>query len=331
MIEEVPKASSTRQIHMRAHEARERLDRLQANVEQVVRGKSDVVKMSIMGLLAHGHILFEDVPGVGKTTLAQCLALSLGLTFQRMQFTSDLLPSDILGVTVYDAERREFEFRKGPIFSNVFLVDEINRTTPKTQSALLEAMNTARVSVEKTTYELPEPFLVIATQNPVESHGTFPLPQSQLDRFLMRLHLGYPEAEFEREILQQNRRTNDLSAVQCVLDRDELLAMQQGVVEVALDNSLADYIIRIAKATRESPRIQLGISTRGALALRRCAQARAYFEGRDYCTPDDIKRMAIPTLAHRITVARTFEEVSDGVGHGSSYVRALLEEIEVPL
>jgi MoxR-like ATPase len=330
MIEQVASPPQTYDP-IRAQEARKLLTELQANIEQVVRGKTDIVQMSIMGLLAHGHILFEDVPGVGKTTLAQCLALSLGLEFQRIQFTSDLLPSDILGVTVYDPESREFEFRKGPIFSNIVLVDEINRTTPKTQSALLEAMSTAKVSVEKTTYDLPQPFMVIATQNPVESHGTFPLPQSQLDRFLMRLHLGYPEARFERGILQQNRRSDDLSLVQCVVDRKEIMAMQEGVMQVAVEDSIADYIVRIAQMTRESRMISLGVSTRGALALRRCAQARAYFEGRDFCIPDDVKATCVPVLAHRIALARTFEENNNAIGHGSEFIRNLIEQVEVPL
>lgn len=329
MIEQITQSEKTTLI--RAREAQDRLKRLQANIEQVVRGKSDIVRISIMGLLAHGHILFEDVPGVGKTTLAHCLALSLGLSFQRIQFTSDLLPSDILGVTVYDPERREFEFRQGPIFSNIVLVDEINRTTPKTQSALLEAMSTAKVSVERTTYDLPQPFMVIATQNPVESHGTFPLPQSQLDRFLMRLHLGYPMPEFERHILQQNRRSDDLSAVQCVLDRNEVMAMQEGVLRVTVEDSLADYIVRISQATRDSRLVSLGVSTRGALAHRRCAQARAYLEGRDFCTPDDVKAMAVPALAHRIGLVRTFEEQSGGIGTGSDVIRSIVEGVEVPL
>ncbi|MBI1784793.1 MoxR family ATPase [Candidatus Sumerlaeota bacterium] len=316
---------------MKAQEAKEKLARLEANVGQIIKGKNDVVRMSIIALIANGHLLFEDVPGVGKTTLAHCLARSLGLSFQRIQFTSDLLPSDILGVTVYDPQKREFEFRPGPIFANVVLVDEINRTTPKTQSALLEAMNTAQVSIEKTTHDLPLPFMVIATQNPVESHGTFPLPQSQLDRFLMRLHVGYPEAEFEREILQDHRRHRDVSTVEPVLGRDDILAMQDGVDSVKVENSLVDYVVRLAQATRESAEIEVGVSTRGALALRRCAQGKAYMEGRDYCIPDDFKQMAVPALAHRIVLARTFEGPAESIGQGSAQIRALLNEIEVPV
>lgn len=262
------------QVAMNAQQAKLKLAELEANVERVIRGKNDVVRMSIIALLAHGHLLLEDVPGVGKTTLAHCLARSLGLQFQRIQFTSDLLPSDILGVTVYNADKREFEFRPGPIFANIVLVDEINRTTPKTQSALLEAMNTSQVSIEKTTYDLPRPFLLIATQNPVESHGTFPLPQSQLDRFLMRLHVGYPEEEFEREILRSQRRYDDVSMINPVLSGEELIGMQEGAHGVRIEDVLVDYIVRFARATRESPQIEVGVSTRGALALRRCAQAR---------------------------------------------------------
>ncbi len=314
---------------MNAQEAKESLARLEANVEQVIRGKNEVVRMAIISLVAGGHLLLEDVPGVGKTTLAHCLAKSLGLSFQRIQFTSDLLPSDILGVSVYDPARREFEFREGPIFSNVVLVDEINRTTPKTQSALLEAMNTAQVSIEKLTRDLPKPFMVIATQNPVESHGTFPLPQSQLDRFLMRLHVGYPDAAHERDILRNRIGANDDAEVKSVLNGDSIQAMQEGVQKVKVADALLDYIVRFAQATRESTEIEVGVSTRGALAWRRCAQGRAYLEGRDYCLPDDVKIMAIPVLAHRIVLARSMNGSS--VGEGTAQIKALLDKIEVPI
>lgn len=316
---------------MSASQAREKLALLHGNIEKIVRGKSDIVQASIVGLLAHGHILYEDVPGVGKTTIAHCLALSLGLSFQRIQFTSDLLPSDILGVVVYNPEKRDFEFRAGPIFANVVLVDEINRTTPKTQSALLEAMNSARVSIDKTTYDLPTPFIVIATQNPVESHGTFALPQSQLDRFLMRLHLGYPAPEFEREILENGRLPGDLSVIDSVLTRDDVVAMQEGAAAVKVEASLIDYLVRLAQTSRTSGLFHTGISPRGAIALRRAAQAQAYYEGRDYCIPDDIKAMAVSVLAHRIIPAHAYEEESAGVGHGSDHILRLLEEVEVPV
>jgi len=316
---------------MNPQEAKQKLADLESNIELVIRGKNEIVRMAIIGLLAHGHILFEDIPGVGKTTLAQCLSQSLGLSFQRIQFTSDLLPSDILGVTVYDPEEREFEFRKGPIFANVVLVDEINRTTPKTQSALLEAMNAATVSVDRHTHDLPNPFLVIATQNPIESHGTFPLPQSQLDRFMMRLNLGYPEASFEREILKNNHGTHRLDVIKPILSADDIIAMQNAVETVRLDESLDDYIVRLAEASRQHPDIEVGISTRGAIALRKCSQGRAYLEGRDYCTPDDIKSMVVPALAHRITLAHTYQNGTSSVGLGSDVVRSLLDTVAVPV
>lgn len=312
-------------------QAKEKLGRLQANIEKVIRGKTSVIRMSIIGLLGHGHILLEDVPGVGKTTLAQCIARSIGLSFTRVQFTSDLLPSDILGVTTYDPSKQEFKFRSGPIFTNILLVDEINRTTPKTQSALLEAMNSAQVSLDKTTYDLPNPFIVIATQNPAELHGTFPLPQSQMDRFLMRLHFGYPDAEHERTVLRDMRRTNDLSMIDPVLGAEDLVAMQEGVERVKIDDSLLDYIIRLGATTRDSPQFATGVSTRGTIALCRCAQARAYLEGRDYCTPDDIKLMAVAALAHRITPARAFEDGANRVGVGGELIQSLIEETAVPV
>ena len=316
---------------MSVKEAREHLKALEQNIEQVIKGKHGVVRMAIIGLLAGGHILFEDVPGVGKTTLAQCLARSINLSFQRIQGTSDLLPSDILGVMIYDADAHSFSLRRGPVFANILLADEINRATPKTQSALLEAMNTAQVSIECATYDLPQPFMVIATQNPVENQGTFPLPKSQLDRFSMRLHLGYPESEFEREILRDMRQMGDLSMVRPILSGEQVLAMQAGVRAVRIDDSLLDYIIRLLHATRSSPLIELGGSTRGALALRKCAQAYAYMHGRDYCIPDDIKTVAVAVLAHRLGIVRTFEETAETVGEGTGAVRTILEENPVPI
>jgi MoxR-like ATPase len=316
---------------MNAKEARPQLEELQKTVESVIRGKPDVVRDALTGLLAQGHILFEDLPGVGKTTLAHSLASAIGLSFTRIQFTSDMLPSDILGVTIYDPEKHAFEFRPGPIFANVVLVDEINRTTPKTQSALLQAMNTAEVSIDKETYALPSPFMVIATQNPVDSYGTFPLPQSQLDRFLLRLHMGYPDADHERAILQDNRSANDFSMVKAVLGPGELVAMQAGVRAVRMDDSLADYIVALARATRESLRAEVGISTRAAIALQRAAKARAYLEGRDFCTPDDIKAMAVPVLSHRIKPAETFESESNGIGRGRLVIEDILSGVAVPV
>jgi len=313
-------------------ERREKLDRLQRNIERIIKGKSEVVKKALIAMLAQGHLLIEDVPGVGKTTLAHLLANSISCSFQRIQFTSDLLPSDILGVSIYDQKQGEFEFKKGPIFANIILADEINRTTPKTQSALLEAMNTSRVSIDKVTYHLPRPFMVVATQNPVEFHGTFPLPKAQLDRFLMRLHIGYPELSDEIVILKEQKAYVNLDEIEPVLSGEEVLAMQQEVEEVKVDNDLLEYIGRIAAATRNSPHIELGVSPRGALALRRVAQAKAYFEDRDYCIPDDIKTMIEEALAHRIQVAKSFE--SGGIGghrEDEEILRQVVSDIEVPL
>ncbi|MGB9692094.1 MAG: AAA family ATPase [Candidatus Sumerlaeaceae bacterium] len=304
--------------------------RLQQNIEQVIKGKSEVVKNLLIGFLAQGHILLEDVPGVGKTTLAQLLARSLNLSFSRIQFTSDLLPSDIIGAVIFNQSSHEFEFKPGPIFANVVLADEINRTTPKTQSALLEAMNSAQVSVDKHTYDLPRPFMVIATQNPIEFHGTFPLPKSQMDRFLMRLEVGYPSIEDEVEILRDQREVGYIEFVKPVLEAQDVLDLQRRVQKVEIADELLHYLARIVTATRESQLIELGASTRAALALRRAAQARAFYEGRDYCIPDDIKTMVVPVLAHRIQAVRTFEHN----GAESEEVRALqriLQEVEAPL
>jgi len=313
-------------------ERREKLDRLQRNIERIIKGKSEVVKKALIAMLAQGHLLIEDVPGVGKTTLAHLLASSISCSFQRIQFTSDLLPSDILGVSIYEPKRGEFEFKKGPIFANIILADEINRTTPKTQSALLEAMNTSQVSIDKVTYQLPRPFMVVATQNPVEFHGTFPLPKAQLDRFLMRLHIGYPELTDEIVILKEQKAYVNLDETEPVLSGEEVLAMQEEVERVKVDNDLLEYIGRIAGSTRNSPHIELGVSPRGALALRRVAQAKAYFEDRDYCIPDDIKSMIEEVLAHRIQVAKSFE--SGGIGghqEDEEILRQVVSDVEVPL
>ncbi|OPZ09013.1 MAG: ATPase RavA [candidate division BRC1 bacterium ADurb.BinA364] len=307
------------------------LKRLHANIASVIKGKDEAIQMAIVGMLARGHLLFEDVPGVGKTTLAQCLARSISCHFQRIQFTSDLLPSDIIGVTIFDPAKREFEFKPGPLFANLVLADEINRTTPKTQSSLLEAMNTAKVSVDKITHELPRPFIVIATQNPIEFHGTFPLPKSQMDRFMLRLSLGYPSRNDEMVILREQKTLNVGEALEPVLDAERFRAMQREVEEVAVEESILDYIVRIARATRESPRIELGVSIRGSLSLRRAAQALAYFEGRNFVVPDDVKRLAVPALAHRLQIASTFETAHLGEHEDEKILADLLAEIEVPI
>ena len=313
-------------------ERQKNLENLQENIETIIKGKPDAVRNAIIAMLAQGHLLIEDVPGVGKTTLAHLLARSISCSFQRIQFTSDLLPSDILGVTVYDPERRDFDFKQGPIFSNIILADEINRTTPKTQSALLEAMNASQVSIDKVTYNLPKPFMVIATQNPIEFHGTFPLPKSQLDRFLIRLHIGYPDLSDEIIILKEQKTLGNLENVHSVLSAKDILQMQREVESVTLDDDLLEYIGKIVAATRNSPHIELGVSPRGALALRRVAQAKAYFENRDYCIPDDIKSMINPVLAHRIQIAKTFESTALG-GHreDEEVLNQVIAEVEVPL
>ena len=315
-----------------SREKRVHIARLQENIEKIIKGKSEVIKKAIIAMLAQGHLLIEDVPGVGKTTLAHILARSVSCSFQRIQFTSDLLPSDILGVTIYEPKRKEFEFKKGPVFANIILADEINRTTPKTQSSLLEAMNNAQVSMDKVTYDLPRPFMVIATQNPIEFHGTFPLPKAQLDRFLMRLHIGYPDLSDEVIILRERKVNKELENIEPVMTAEDILRMQSEVEKVTLDDDLLQYIGRIASVTRNSPHIELGVSPRGALGLRRVAQARAYFENRDYCIPDDIKTMIAPVLAHRIQVAKTFESGSIGAHRDDEEVlRQVIADVEVPL
>ncbi|HKG22562.1 MAG TPA: AAA family ATPase, partial [Blastocatellia bacterium] len=246
-----------------------KIEQLQSTIESVIRGKSEVVELALVSLLAGGHLLIEDVPGVGKTTLAQAIARSFDCSFQRIQFTSDMLPSDILGLEVYNQQQGTFEFKSGAIFANVILADEINRTTPKTQSALLEAMAEGHVTVEQSTYQLPRPFLVLATQNPVEHHGTYPLPESQLDRFLMRLRMGYPDSENEKAILRQQTINSPLDHITPVMHSDDVLALQAEVREVSVDDSLIDYLIRIVRATREAEILDLGVSPRGSLALHR--------------------------------------------------------------
>jgi len=305
--------------------------KLQQNIERVIKGKSEVIKNLLIGFLAQGHVLLEDVPGVGKTTLAQLLARSVNLSFSRIQFTSDLLPSDIIGAIIYDQSRHEFEFKPGPLFANIVLADEINRTTPKTQSALLEAMNSAQVSVDKHTYDLPRPFMVIATQNPIEFHGTFPLPKSQMDRFLMRLEVGYPDIENEIRILREQRMAGNIDFVRPVMDAAEVLALQEEVRNVKVADELLEYLARIVAATRNSQAIELGASPRAALALRRAAQAKAFYEGRNYCVPDDIKSMVLPVLAHRIQAVHTFDGNGASATEEERVLQRILEEVEAPV
>ena len=294
--------------------------RLEDNVGRVLRGKPEVIRLATVSLLANGHVLIEDVPGVGKTSLAHALARSLGLSFQRIQFTSDLLPSDILGVSIFNQKNQQFEFVPGPIFANVVLADEINRATPKTQSALLEAMSEGHVTVERKRFLLPQPFLVIATQNPLEHQGTFPLPESQLDRFLMSLQIGYPPPEEERELLLSGGVQGILEELPPVLHGDELLALQQAAQSVVVSPKLADYMLDLAEATRQGSDFLLGVSTRGAQSLYRAVQALALCEGRRFAIPDDVQRLAIPVLAHRVVLRH-------GGGAATDATRSALERV----
>jgi len=311
--------------------AANKLDRLQSAINSVVRGKNEVVKLATVALVANGHLLLEDVPGVGKTTLAQSLARSFNCSFQRIQFTSDLLPSDIVGLTVYKSQAGEFEFKPGPIFANVVLADEINRTTPKTQSSLLEAMSEGRATIENRTYNLPRPFMVLATQNPIEHHGTYPLPESQLDRFMMRIRIGYPDMEEEKEILRDQSLYNPLDRIEPVLSGEDILFIQQEVRRVTVDESLLNYLMAIVKATRESEFLELGVSPRGSLQLYRAAQALAFVEDRDYCIPDDIKRLVIPVFAHRIAVSARYSSNLRRSEEAETILHEVLKAVDVPL
>ncbi len=300
---------------------------LEAGINRIVRGKESVVRMAVISLLAGGHVLIEDVPGVGKTTLAQAMAKALGLAFQRIQFTSDLLPSDIIGVSVYRQENEAFEFVPGPIFANVVLADEINRATPKTQSALLEAMSERRVSVERKRYVLPEPFLVLATQNPLEFLGTFPLPESQLDRFLMSLSMGYPSRQAERELLLSGGVDHLLDQVPAAVRMEEILALQHQAKQVQVTEKLADYMLSMADATRNSGDFSLPVSTRGIQGLFRATQALALCEGRGYAIPDDVQRLAVPVLAHRVTLKRGGGRLDEQ----REAIRRIVADLPVPL
>ncbi len=308
-----------------------KVEQLQKTIETVIRGKSDVVELALVTLLASGHLLIEDVPGVGKTTLAQALARSFDCTFQRIQFTSDMLPSDILGLEIYNQKQSTFEFKAGPVFANVILADEINRTTPKTQSALLEAMAEGHVTVEQETYRLPRPFIVLATQNPIEHHGTYPLPESQLDRFMMRLRMGYPDIEDEKKILRRQTLNSAVEDMTAVMHAEDIIALQHEVREVSVDESLMDYLMRIVKASRESEILDLGVSPRGSLALYHASQALAFIEGRDYVIPDDIKRLVVPIFAHRIVVNSRYSTGLRRSDEAEAALQEILKTVNVPL
>src|SRR4051812_18661180 len=301
-------------------------DRVLANVERVIVGKHNEVRFALVALLCRGHLLIEDVPGTGKTVLAKAIAKSLGCSFRRIQFTPDLLPSDVTGLSIYNQKNQEFEFRPGPIMSQVVLADEINRATPKTQSALLECMEERQATVDGTTYTMPDPFLVIATQNPIEYEGTFALPEAQLDRFMLRIRLGYPQPLEEVVILDEQKRSHPLEDIEVVCSVDELRGMQTAIRDIYVDPTVADYIVRLVGATRSHPDVYLGASPRGSIALYRAGQALAGLLGRDYVIPDDIKALAEPALAHRLII-----KTSASIHHlqSGAVVAELLDSVPV--
>ncbi|MGD9721914.1 MAG: AAA family ATPase [Pirellulales bacterium] len=301
---------------------------LEANIGRVVLGKADVVRMCVVALLAGDHVLLEDVPGVGKTLIGKALATSISASFARIQFTSDLLPSDITGGNIFNPQTGQFVYTHGPIFANIVLADEINRTPPRTQSALLEAMNDGQVTIDGQTYPLPQPFMVIATQNPYEFEGTYPLPESQLDRFLLRIAVGYPEREDEVQVLVSHRAGEPVNRLRHVLDGQQVVALQRAVRDVSVDNSIHAYLLDIIDATRNCDDLRVGASTRGALCLYRACQALALTENRDFVTPDDVKRLAVPVLSHRV-IARGYMQGTqrDAI---EALVARLVDEVRVP-
>jgi MoxR-like ATPase len=303
--------------------------RLEDSVGRSLVGKPEIVRLAVIGLVARGHLLIEDVPGVGKTTLAAALARSIGASFQRIQFTSDMLPSDVLGVTVWEPKSAEFVFKPGPLFTNIVLADEINRTTPKTQSALLEAMNEAQVSLDHSTYPLPRPFMVLATQNPREYEGTFPLPESQLDRFLLRIRIGYPEPADEKAVLRGDTAPPPGGLVPVVL-AEEVMGLQEAAERVRAEESVLDYLVALVTATRRSPLLALGVSPRGSLALLRAARARALADGRDYLLPDDIKDLAVAALAHRVIAKASLGGSAVGGLDAEAAITAIIQDVPVP-
>jgi len=302
--------------------------RLRENIQKVIVGKADIIDLALIAILCEGHLLLEDVPGTGKTTLAKTIAASLGCTFRRVQFTPDLLPSDLTGIYYYNQKAQEFEYRPGPVMAQILLADEINRATPRTQSALLEAMQERQVTVDITTYVLPRPFLVMATQNPVELEGTFPLPEAQLDRFLMKVALGYPDEASENEMLLRFERSDPLDTLNSVVEPDDILSMQQETRTVRVENSVRQYIVNICRATRAHADVMLGASPRATMALYRTCQARAAINGRDFVIPDDVKEMAPPVLTHRLVVnpqTRLRGRVPEDV------VREIVDTVPVPV
>ena len=309
----------------------EKAAELEKALRRVIRGKDDVVRLALVSIFARGHLLIEGVPGVGKTTLGQALARAIDCSFQRVQFTSDMLPSDVLGISVYSALEQRFEFKRGPVFTNILLSDEINRTTPKTQSALLEAMNEGQVTVDAHSYELPQPFLVIATQNPVEHHGTYPLPESQLDRFLLRVRMGYPDAQAEREILRSEAGASRMQDIRPVLTGEDVIEMQEAVKQIRVDESLVSYALEIVRRTRESEFLSLGVSPRGSQALYRAAQAMAFLEGRAFCTPEDFKPLVVSVFAHRVVVNGHYASALKKSEQSDQVLREIVESVAVPV
>jgi MoxR-like ATPase len=305
------------------------LQAIQDNIARVIKGKSHVIEMAVVCLLARGHLLLEDVPGVGKTTLAHSLARSLDCSFKRIQFTSDLLPSDIVGVSIFNRQQQAFEFVPGPIFANIVLADEINRTTPKTQSSLLEAMSEAQISVDNQTHPLKQPFMVIATQNPAEYHGTFPLPESQLDRFFLRI--GYPSVEEERKVLSRPYALHPADILAPVLSTQDVLELQRRIEHVHMDESVSEYLLAIVHATRQSELLSLGVSTRGALALNNSAKSLALLRGREFCLPDDVKELAPIVLSHRVMLSRAQGMRMQSFEHAERIVLDIVDTIPVPV
>lgn len=313
------------------NELNDKIYNLIQTIKQYVRGKDEVIHNCICALFSGGHILIEDIPGVGKTTLANSIASASGLDFKRIQFTSDLLPSDILGVSVFDQNRNEFVFRPGPVFTNIVLADEINRTTPKTQSALLEAMNEFNVTVDGVKHVLERPFMVIATQNPFEYQGTFPLPESQIDRFAVRLEMGYPGYDNEKEILKQKNYEPDFVNIKPAISKSELLDIQEMVENVYIENSVLDYLLTIVEMTRDKKLFEIGVSPRGSIALKKLAQSRAVVYGRNYCIPDDVKQMVLPAFVHRVVLNSNNLYSDNNNENRKDAIDSLLKKVQVPI
>ncbi len=323
-------------LHSRIHPmgtpaVAQRATQLESTLRTIIRGKDDVVRLALVALFARGHLLVEGVPGVGKTTLAHALARALDCSFQRIQFTSDMLPSDMLGISIYSPLEQKFEFKPGPVFTHVLLADEINRTTPKTQSALLEAMNEGQVTVDGQSYRLPQPFLVLATQNHIEHHGTYPLPESQLDRFLLRARMTYPEGDSERMILRSIAGAARLEDVRPVLSGADVVAIQDEVARVRVDDSLVDYTLELVRRTRDSQFLSLGVSPRGSLMLYRAAQAMAFLEGRSFSTPEDFKTLAVPVFAHRVVVNARYTSTLKKSEQAEQILREIVDSTAVPV